>query len=316
MATASASPAPSPANVSASTAAPPKPGWLKVAPVIFLVFWSNGFVASKFGLAHAEPLTFLTLRYACVVAVLILAFAILRPPLPTTRRAWMHLMVVGLLLQAAYFATSFIALSHGMSAGGTALITSLQPILVGLFAPMIANERVGARQWLGLAMGVGGSALVIAAKSNVDLASPVGLSFAVVSLITLTAGTLWEKRFGSDAHPVSANLIQYGVALLATAPLAWMFETMHIDWAWPLIGSLAYLVICNSLIAMTLLLGMLRHGEASRVSALFFLVPPGTAIFAFLLLGERIPTLAWPGMLLAAAGIMLVTRKGKPAHEK
>jgi len=316
MASAPASPVSSSSSAPAAAATPPKPGWLKVAPVIFLVFWSNGFVASKIGLAHAEPLTFLALRYACVVAVLVVAFAILRPALPRTRQAWMHLMVVGLLLQAAYFATSFIALAHGMSAGGTALITSLQPILVGLFAPMIANERVGARQWLGLAMGVGGSALVIAAKSSVDLASPVGLAFAVVSLVTLTAGTLWEKRFGTDAHPVSANLIQYGVALAATAPLAWMFETMHVDWTWSLAGSLSYLVICNSLIAMTLLLGMLRHGEASRVSALFFLVPPGTAIFAFLLLGERIPALAWPGMLLAAAGIMLVTRRTKPAIGK
>jgi drug/metabolite transporter (DMT)-like permease len=294
---------------------PPKPGWLKVAPVIFLVFWSNGFVASKIGLAHVEPLTFLALRYLIVVAVLLVAYAIFRPPMPTTRMAWVHLAVVGLLLQAAYFATAFIALSHGMSAGGVSLITSLQPILVGLFAPMIAKERVGARQWLGLAMGVGGSALVIAAKSSVDLASTIGLVFAVISLVTLTAGTLWEKRFGQDAHPVSANLIQYVVALAATAPLAWMFESMQVDWAWPLVGSLAYLVVCNSLIAMSLLLAMLRHGEASRVSALFFLVPPGTAIFAFLLLGERIPLLAWPGMVLAAAGIMLVTwrAKAKPA---
>jgi drug/metabolite transporter (DMT)-like permease len=310
MASAPASPVVSPAHDAVSTT-PPKPGWLKIAPVIFLVFWSNGFVASKIGLVHIEPLTFLTVRYACVVVLLLVAYAVFRPPLPTTRTAWMHLAVVGLLLQAAYFATAFIAMSHGMSAGGVALITSLQPILVGLFAPMIANERVGVRQWLGLAMGVGGSALVIAAKSSVDLSSTLGLIFAVISLVTLTAGTLWEKRFGQDAHPVSANLIQYAVALAATAPLAWTFETMHIDWAWALVGSLTYLVVCNSLIAMSLLLAMLRHGEASRVSALFFLVPPGTAIFAFLLLGERIPLLAWPGMVLAAAGIMLVTRKAK-----
>lgn len=312
MASASASPAVPAAHGNAGAATiPPKPAWLKVAPVIFLVFWSNGFVASKIGLAHVEPLTFLALRYAIVVAVLLVAYAIFRPPMPTTRMAWVHLAVVGLLLQAAYFATAFLALSHGMSAGGTALITSLQPILVGLFAPMIANERVGARQWLGLAMGVGGSALVIAAKSSVDLASTTGLIFAVISLLTLTAGTLWEKRFGQDAHAVSANLVQYVVALAATAPLAWMFETMHVDWTWALAGSLTYLVVCNSLIAMSLLLAMLRHGEASRVSALFFLVPPGTALFAFLLLGERIPLLAWPGMVLAAVGIMLVTRRAK-----
>ena len=200
-----------------------------------------------------------------------------------------------------------------MSAGGVALITSLQPILIGLLAPAIAHERVDARRWAGLGLGVCGAALVIVSKASVDLASPLGLAFAVAALLCITSGTLYEKRFGVQTHPVTSNTIQYAVGLLVSAPLAWWLEPMHIEWTAPLLGSLAYLVVGNSLVAITLLLAMIRHGEASRVSALFFLVPPATAVIALLVLQEPIPPLAWPGMALAALGILLVTRSARPA---
>ena len=199
------------------------PAWLQYAPALFLLLWSSGFVFLKLGLAHADPLTFLALRYACVVALVGIAFWWLRPALPATPRIWMHLALVGLFLQAGYFAFTYLSLKLGLSAGAVALITSQQPILVGLLAPLL--------------------------------------------------------------------------------------EPMRIHWTPALLGSLAYLVLCNSLIAITLLLAMIRHGKASRVSALFFLVPPATAAIAFVMLGETIPPLAWPGMLLAVAGIYLVMRQ-------
>lgn len=285
------------------------PAWLKAAPALFLVLWSSGFVVLKVGLAYADPLTFLALRYACVVLILIPLLLALRPPLPANASAWGHLAMVGLLLQAGYFCFTYLSLTQGMSAGAVALITSLQPILIGLLAPAIAHERVDARRWAGLALGVTGAALVIVAKASIDVLAPLGLLFAVSALLCITGGTLYEKRFGTQIHPVASNVVQYGVGLVVSAPLAFWLEPMHIEWTGPLLGSLAYLVIGNSLVAITLLLAMIRHGEASRVSALFFLVPPCTALIALLILREPIPVLAWPGMILAALGILLVTRK-------
>ncbi|MCA8339171.1 DMT family transporter [Burkholderia multivorans] len=285
-----------------------KPGWLRAAPALFLLLWSSGFVFLKLGLRDADPLTFLALRYACVVALLAGPFLWLRPALPRTRRAWLNLIVVGLLLQAGYFSFTYLSLKLGMSAGAVALVTSQKPILVGLLAPALAGERVGALRWVGLALGAAGAVLVIVARGAVAIASPWALAFALLALACITGGTLWEKRFGSDVHPVSANLVQYAVGLAVSAPLAFALEPMHVHWSAGLAGSLAYLVICNSLIAISLLLAMVRHGEASRVSALFFLIPPATALIALAVLGETIGALAWPGMALAAAGLYLVMR--------
>ncbi|MBU9366947.1 DMT family transporter [Burkholderia multivorans] len=285
-----------------------KPGWLRAAPALFLLLWSSGFVFLKLGLRDADPLTFLALRYACVVALLAGPFLWLRPAMPRTPRAWLNLIVVGLLLQAGYFSFTYLSLKLGMSAGAVALVTSQQPILVGLLAPALAGERVGALRWVGLALGAAGAVLVILARGSVAIASPWALAFALLALACITGGTLWEKRFGTDVHPVGANLVQYAVGLAVSAPLAFALEPMHVHWSAGLAGSLAYLVICNSLIAISLLLAMVRHGEASRVSALFFLIPPATSLIALAVLGETIGALAWPGMALAAAGLYLVMR--------
>ncbi|KAG1256895.1 hypothetical protein G6F65_016129 [Rhizopus arrhizus] len=287
------------------------PAWLKAAPALFLVLWSSGFVVLKIGLAYADPMTFLAVRYACVVLILLPFMLVLRPPLPPGASAWGHLAMVGLLLQAGYFCCTYLSLKLGMSAGGMALIASLQPILIGLLAPLIAHERVDARRWAGLGLGVAVAALVIVAKASIDVLAPLGLLFAVGALLCITGGTLYEKRYGAQTHPVTSNLVQYAVGLAVSAPLAFWLEPMRIEWTGPLLASLAYLVVGNSLVAITLLLTMIRHGEASRVSALFFLVPPCTAVFALMALGEPIPLLAWPGMALAAVGILLVTRSAR-----
>lgn len=286
-----------------------QPLWLRAGPAIFLLLWSGGFVFLKLGLRDADPLTFLALRYACVVSILALPWLWLRPALPGTPAAWCHLAMVGLLVQAGYFAFTYLSLKAGMSAGAVALITSQQPILVGLLAPALAGERVDRVRWLGLALGAGGAATVIVAQSSIEVATPLALLFALLALAAMTAGTLWEKRFGTDVHPVTANLVQYAVALAVTAPLAFLLEPMHVAWTPELLGSLAYLVIGNSIVAITLLLAMIRHGEASRVSALFFLVPPMTTLIALAVLDEPVPWLAWPGMLVAAAGLYLVMRR-------
>ncbi|AEC22195.1 DMT family permease [Pusillimonas sp. T7-7] len=285
------------------------PLWLAAAPALFLLLWSFGFIFLKLGLAYADPFTFLALRYACVVAILAIPCLWLRPPLPATPQVWMHLSIVGLLVQAGYFSFAYLSLKQGVSAGALAIITAQQPLLVGLLAPAIASERVGAIRWAGLLMGVVGAGIVIFAKSAVEVASTAGLLYGVLALLCMTGGTLWEKRYGTEVHPISANMIQYTVGLAVAAPLAFLLEPMQVQWTIGLFASLAYLVVGNSIIAISLLLAMVRRGEASRVSALFCLVPPTTALLAFPILGEAIPVLAWPGMVLAVAGIYLVMRK-------
>ena len=286
-----------------------KPLWLAAAPGLFLLLWSFGFIFLKLGLAYADPFTFLALRYACVLAILLIPCLVLRPALPASPASWIHLAITGLFVQAGYFSFAYLSLKQGISAGGLAIITAQQPILVGLLAPAIAAERVGFIRWAGLLLGVAGAAIVIMAKSTIEVASAAGLLFGVLALLCMTAGTLWEKRYGTEEHPITANMIQYSVGLVVAAPLAFFLEPMHVQWTIGLFTSLAYLVVGNSIIAISLLLAMVRRGEASRVSALFCLVPPTTALLALPILDEAIPVLAWPGMILAVAGIYLVMRK-------
>jgi drug/metabolite transporter (DMT)-like permease len=285
-----------------------KPLWLLAAPVIFLLLWSGGFSVAKLGISHAEPLSFLSLRYALVLALLLPIAAVLRPPLPQRRADWVHLAIVGFLIQTVYFGLSYIGLKAGVSAGGLAIIVCLQPILVGLIAPRFAGETVGLLRWAGLALGLAGAGTVILSRSSVELEHPVGVLAAVGALFAITAGTLWEKRFGRSHHPVTSNCVQYVAGLAGTLPLALAFESLSFEWNLPFAAALAYLVIGNSIIAMSLLLAMIRAGEVSRVSSLFYLVPPISALIAWPLLGEEIPPLGWAGFALAAVGVAIASR--------
>lgn len=285
------------------------PLWLHAAPWLFLLLWSSGFVFLKVGLRDADPLTFLALRYACVVVILTAIFLVIRPSMPRGGGGWRHVIVGGLLIQVGYFAFTYLSLKAGASAGAVALITSQQPILVGLLAPTLAGERVDGGRWAGLLLGVTGAVIVILSGSAVDMPSAWGLTFAGIALFSITLGALWEKRSDSAASTLSASMVQHCVGLLVIAPLAWWLEPMKVVWTPSMLGSLAYLVVGNSMVAISLLLGMIRHGEASRVSALFFLVPPATVLIAFMFLDEAIALTTWPGMLMAAAGIHWVMRK-------
>ena len=276
---------------------------------MFILLWSGGFTALKAGLAYAEPITYLALRYGMVLAVLLPLFLVIRPPLPRNPVEWLHQGVIGILVQTLYFGLVYVAMKLGVSAGLQALIVSLQPILVGILAPRLVHERVGLAQWVGLGLGILGAVLVITARSSVDAASWSGILCAFGALLGMTAGTLYEKRFGVAQHPVTSNLVQYAVGFAAVLPLAWVLEDMRVLWTFPMIAALMYLAIGNSLVAVTLLLAMIRRGEASRVSALFFLVPPTAATIAWLLIGESMPPIAWAGMALAAAGVAIAHRR-------
>ena len=291
------------------------PFWSFLAPTLFILLWSGGFTALKAGLAYTEPITYLALRYGVVLAVLGPLFLFMRPPLPASPMEWAHLAVIGILVQTIYFGLAYLAMRLGISAGLQALIVSLQPILVGILAPGLVHERVGLVQWLGLGLGILGAALVIMTRSTVDAASAAAIVCSFGALFGMTAGTLYEKRFGVAQHPVTSNLIQYAVGFAAVLPLAWALEDMHVAWTGPMIAAMLYLAIGNSLISVTLLLAMIRRGEASRVSALFFLIPPIAALIAWLLIDEAMPPLAWLGMALAAAGVAIANRRPSYARK-
>lgn len=284
-----------------------QPAWLPVAPVIFLLLWSGGFTFAKIALPYIEPMTLLLVRYVIAFLLLFVIFLALRPPLPERGIDWFHLSMVGFLIQIVYFGMSYIAFDSGVSAGGLALIVSLQPILVSLLAPRLAGEAVSWKQWIGLALGLAGAAIVIVSRSAVEAENTFGIVCGIFALLGMTFATLYEKRFGFSAHPLTSNVVQYAVGALGMLPLAFFMETMVITWTPALYGALFYLVIGNSLIAVTLLLAMIRYGAASKVSALLFLVPPLAALIAMFVLGEEMPPLAWIGMAFAALGVAIAT---------
>lgn len=282
---------------------------VRLAPAVFLLLWSGGFTVAKIGIADADTITLLSLRYACVVILLLPLCLHFRPALPRSLAEWLHLAFVGFLIQVVYFGTAWTAFELGGSAGTVALVTSLQPLLVAIAMPMLSSERVSARHWCGLLLGFTGAAIVIVGNEGVHGVSAQVILFSVAALLAFSLATVWEKRFGVAHHPLTSNTVQYVVGFAFTLPLAWFIEDMHVLVTVPFLLALAYLVIGNSILAISLLLMMIRQGEATRVSALFFLVPPLSAVIAWWVLDERMMPLAWAGMVIAAVGVWLVTRR-------
>ena len=216
---------------------------------------------------------------------------------------------MGLLIQTVYFGMSYMAFAEDVTSGTVALVMSLQPILVAILAPRWAGEAIGWQRWSGLALGLIGTATVIVARSEVEAPPVLGFIFAGLGLAGMTAATLYEKRFGLTHHPVTANLIGFAAGLAGILPIALATESQTIQWTWPFVGALGYLVIGNSIIATSLLLAMIRAGEVSRVSALLFLVPPVAGLLAWAILGEIMPPLAWAGIAAAGLGVWIAMRR-------
>ena len=275
------------------------------APALFVFLWSTGFISAKLGLPHVEPMTFLTLRFA-VVALGFLALVLwlkLRWPRPM---AMLHQMVVGLLLHGVYLGGVFAAIDQGVEAGAAALIVGVQPLLVAAVAAPLLGEAVGWRQWLGLLLGIVGVGLVVWEKLEGGMGTVVGIVFATAALLGITVGTLYQKRFARGLDLRVGNVFQFTAATIATGLAAFAFETRVIDWQPAFVVALFWSIVVLSFGAVTLLLWLIAQGAASRVSSLFFLVPPTTALMAWLLFDERLPPLAMVGMVVAVLGVALV----------
>ncbi len=281
----------------------------RAAPALFLLFWSSGFVAAKLGLEGAAPLTFLALRFVIVTALMLAIALLLRAPWPRRPAEIGHVMVVGLVMQALYFSSAYLAFATGVTAGGLALVVGMQPVVTAVLATPLLGERVRPWQVLGLGLGVAGVGLVLGEKLAAGLGTPFGIALAVLALFSITGGTLYQKRFCPRFDLWTGGTLQFAVAALATGLAALLLEDNAVAWTPSFIAALAYLVLINSIIAIALLNLMLRRGEASRVASLFFLVPPGAALVAWLVLGETLGVMALVGMAVATLGTTLVIRR-------
>lgn len=281
-----------------------------VAPAVFVLLWSTGFVGAKYGLPYAEPFTFLALRLAIAGVLLALITRVRQAGWPRSWTQAGNAGLVGLLLHAGYLGGVFYAIGDGLPAGVAAVVVSLQPLLTAALATRLLGEQLRPRQWLGLALGVTGVALVLApglAASGGSFA-PAAVAACFVALVSGSAGTLWQKQHGDDIPLLGGTAVQYAAAATLLGLLAVTTEDTTIHWTAHFVAALAWLVLALSLGAVLLLLLLLRRGSASGVSSLFYLVPPATAIESFLVFGERLPPLSLLGIVVTAVGVALVLR--------
>jgi drug/metabolite transporter (DMT)-like permease len=281
-----------------------RPWGAALFPALFVLLWSTGFIAAKSGLPHAPPFTFLLYRFL-LVALLMLAVALAtRAPWPRALVDYAHVAVAALLVHGPYLGGVFIALDGGMPAGTSAMLVGLQPILTVFLAWMWLRERVVPQQWAGLALGLAGVFLVV--RHKVDFTGGhSGLLPSAIALVGISAGALYQKRHASHVDLRSGAVIQFAACALVYAPLAWLFDVRPVQWVPAFLFALGWSVVVLSVGAISLLYWLLRHGAATGVARLFYLVPMVTAVESWLLFGETLDALAVSGMVMIALGVLL-----------
>jgi drug/metabolite transporter (DMT)-like permease len=284
------------------------PALASLAPLLFVVLWSTGFIGAKLGLPDCEPLTLLSLRYAAVLVLMGAVALATRAPWPADRMQWLHIGVSGLLIHAMYLGGVFTAIRLGLPAGVTALVVGLQPVLTALGAGLFLRERVRTTQWAGLALGLVGVVLVVANKVAGGPSAASLLVPAVIALVGITAGTLYQKRFCASFDLRTGSVIQFLPCLVVTALVASRTETMAVHWTPAFVFALGWLVLVLSVGAVSLLNVLIRSGSAVNVASLFYLTPPTTALIAWAMFGETLTGLALAGMALAVAGVWLARK--------
>jgi drug/metabolite transporter (DMT)-like permease len=278
-------------------------------PGVFVLIWSTGFVVARFGMPYAPPMRFLAWRFALSVLAFGLWVLLSRAAWPQGRRQWLHLSVVGVLMHGAYLGGVWSAVKLGIGAGTTALIVGLQPVLTALWVSATGQEhRIAARQWLGLGLGLAGLVLVVWNKLGHGEVTALNLSLCLMALLAITIGTLYQKRFVAPCDVRSANLVQLIAAFVVTLPLA-MLETESIQATPALLGAMAWSVGVLTLGGSSLLYILVQRGAATRVTSLMYLVPPCTALLAWLLFDELLTPLVLAGLALTALGVGLVVRE-------
>jgi len=280
-------------------------------PWLFVVIWSTGFVVARLAMPHAPPFGFLSYRFALSALCLTAWVAIARAAWPASRAQWGHLLVTGVLMQAGYLGGVWAAVKAGLGAGTAALLVGLQPVLTAVWMSRggrgADTDGISSQQWLGLALGFFGLALVVWRKLGGEV-TPVNLALAIVALLSITIGTLYQKRFVGRCDVRSASAVQMVAALVVCLPLAWL-ESEKVEWHADLVAAMAWSVGVLTLGGSSLLYLLIQRGEATRVTSLLYLVPPCTALLAWAMFGESLTPLMMLGMALTVVGVALVVRR-------
>ena len=278
----------------------------RAAPAIFVVLWSTGFVATKYVLSGAEPLTYLAIRMACVVGLMLIIVAIARPKW-LDRAAIGHSIVAGLLVHGFYLGGTAVAISHSIPAGLSALIPGLQPILTSTLANRWLGERVTPLQWAGLLLGLAGVVLIL---HNRPMGGEAGWGWFAsgVSLVSITLGTLYQRRCNAIDWR-AGNLVQYIAVTIFFGLGAWLFENNVVHWTTEFVLALSWLAVVLSIGSIGLLYWLIRRSAATSVASLFYLVPAVTSLMAYVLFGEKLDAVAIAGMTACAAAVFLVNRR-------
>ena len=280
---------------------------IAIAPGLFVLLWSTGFVVAREGVTYADPMTLVTLRFSITFVLLVAVSLAMRARRPTRREA-LHSAVVGLLLQTTYVGGVFVAIDHRLAAGVTALVVGVQPLLSACIVGPFLKERVLPLQWLGLGIGLGGVAVVVERKLQFDSTTTSGLGFALAALLGITAATVYQRRYCAGIDLRTGTACQFGAAAIAAVILAASFEPMHVEWTWQLAASLVWMSSVLSVAAILGLLWLIRRMEVARVASLFYLVPPFTALMAWPWFGETVSWAMAGGTALAAIGVALVQK--------
>jgi drug/metabolite transporter (DMT)-like permease len=290
------------------------PIWSRLSPALFVFLWATGFVGATWGLPYGEPFTFLAVRIAIVVVLLVAIAGVSRAPWPAGPKQCFHNAVVGVFIHAIYLGGVFYAISRGMPTGLSALVVGLQPALTALAARPMLGERVTAAQWLGIGLGFAGLVLVFWDKANVggEAGWPldwVAVAASVTAVVGMTAGSLYQKAFVSHQDVRTGTVWQYGGALVPMLALALLLEDGRIEWTGDFIFAMTWLVLVLSIGAVSLLMIIIRHGEVSKVAGLFYMVPVVTAIMAYFIFDERLNALQIAGVAVTTLGVALVSRR-------
>ncbi|MGF6345499.1 DMT family transporter [Variovorax sp. W2I14] len=282
-------------------------GWLRAMPAVFVLIWSTGFIVARYGMPYAPPLKFLAVRYALSLLCFGIWVALAKVAWPKERSQWGHLAVTGVLMQAGYLGGVWAAVHAGMGAGLVALLVGIQPVLTAIWLSFNGG-RISKRQWAGLVLGFAGLVLVVSRKFGQGTeVSALTMALTVFALLSITAGTLYQKRFVAPCDVRSASAVQMAAALLVTLPFAAM-ESQSIEWNAHSTGAMAWSVLSLSLGGSSLLYMLIQRGTATAVTSLLYLVPPCTAVMAWLLFAEPITLVTLLGIGLTAIGVSLVVR--------
>jgi drug/metabolite transporter (DMT)-like permease len=287
---------------------------LLLAPGLFVLLWSTGWISARYIVGVVEPLTFLLWRYGLSALVLMVLVQATSAGWPRNRRELGHMLVSGVLIQALYLGSVWWAVAHGVPAGLSGLIAALQPIFTALLAPAILGEVITRRQWGGIALALAGIALVLSPKltglttAALRLAAlPIAIN--VIGMLSVTLGTFYQKRFIPTAHLLTSTAFQNVGALAATLPLALLTETLTMRWTPTTVAVMAWSVVGLSIGANVLFFWIIRRGAVSRAASLIYLMPPAVAVEAYLLFGEHLSALQVGGLVVTVIGVALTLKR-------